>query len=464
VSLGVNAFDMSATPTEPPGSAPGPPPVGRGHFHWPTFAADAVLVTGGALAANAINYVYHFLLSRRLGPAGYGELATMLAISMVVGVVGSSIGTLAMQETAKLWAGHLDGAIVKFGRKIVSWSALVGLAVGVLVLALSPLLGRFFHIASPLTWTALAVLLVGGIVAAGTRGALQGGQRFALYAASLTSESAVKLALGFALTVAGFGSGGALAGAAGGILVGAAIATAPTFARSTATVDYRASRFARPGMHLTLIYAASMALFYVDLIFAKHALPPDQAGYYAAAGLLARIIPFGAGLVVPLVTPKAVAAMHANRATLARLLAITFGAAGLGICVALAVAELFPAALVALTYGAKFAQAPPLLRLYAVDTSLIAVGLLGYSYLAAIGEYAVVWWLVGAVVLEAACMAAWGTTPQRLLTVAIIGNAAVLPAIAALMFATLRQSPQAPRGGLAEKQLSTLPSSEFPNP
>src|ERR1700731_1237337 len=76
----------------------------RGRFHWPGFAADALLVSGGALAANVLNYVYHFVLSRKLGPDGYGSLATLLAITTIVGVVGSSIGTLAMQETARLWA------------------------------------------------------------------------------------------------------------------------------------------------------------------------------------------------------------------------------------------------------------------------------------------------------------------------------------------------------------------------
>jgi len=63
-------------------------PAARGRFHWPTFAADATLVSGGALAANLLNYVYHFALSRRLGPDAYGSLATLLAMTMVVGVIG----------------------------------------------------------------------------------------------------------------------------------------------------------------------------------------------------------------------------------------------------------------------------------------------------------------------------------------------------------------------------------------
>jgi hypothetical protein len=63
----------------------------RGRFHWPTFAAEAGWVAGGALAANALNYLFHFTLSRRLGPEGYGSLATLLAIAIMGGVAGSSI-------------------------------------------------------------------------------------------------------------------------------------------------------------------------------------------------------------------------------------------------------------------------------------------------------------------------------------------------------------------------------------
>ena len=39
----------------------------RGAFDLRSLAGDAGLVLGGALVANLLNYVFHFIISRRLG-------------------------------------------------------------------------------------------------------------------------------------------------------------------------------------------------------------------------------------------------------------------------------------------------------------------------------------------------------------------------------------------------------------
>jgi O-antigen/teichoic acid export membrane protein len=429
----------------------------RGRFHWPSFAADALLVSGGALLANVLNYVFHFVLSRKLGPDGYGSLATLLAILMIVGVIGSSIGTVAMQETARLWALHRDETIVAFGRRMLRTAGAIGLGVGATALVLAVPLSRFLHIPDPLAWTALAFGMFASVVAAYARGAIQGAHRFGHYAASLVAESGLKLFLGYWLVGLGYAAGGAMAGVALGLVAGIAVALASLLrGRASGGGDYRVAQFGGSATRLAVIYAALMALTFVDTIFAKHAFSGTEAGYYTAAGLVARIIPFGIGLIVPLITPKAVAARHAYRSALVRLLAVTFGIGIAGTLAALAVMEVWPDALVGLTFGAKFAPAAPLLRLYAIDTSLIALGLLGCTYLAAIGEYAIGAWLVAALAFEAAAMALWGTTPYRLLAIAIAGNALVLPAIAALVARSLRETPQAPGTPLAESSKTEI--------
>ncbi len=416
----------------------------RGRFHWPTFAVDAMLVSGGALAANILNYIYHFALSRRLGPDAYGSLAALLAITMVAGVVGSAIGTVAMQETARLWAGHRDDAVGPFARRTAAWAIAIAAVIALASLVAAWPLSSYLHITDRLAWIALAVALFAGIVAAYMRGAIQGAHRFGFYAASVVGESSVKLALGIALVAAGLGVGGAMSAVALGLIVGIAIAAVSLFAvRSISDQAVTPARLGLPAGRLTVIYAASMALLFVDTVFAKHALAGVDAGYYTAAGLVARIIPFGVGLIVPLVTPKAVAARHVGRGALRHLLGVTFGAAIGGALLALAVMELWPQALIGLTFGAKFAGAAPLLRLYAIDGALIGVGVLGTSYLAAIGAYGVATWLLAALVVEAAFMSAFGTTGVRLLWIAIAGNALVLPPIGAMVAHSLRDAPQA---------------------
>lgn len=418
----------------------------RGRFHWPTFAADAALVSGGALAANVLNYVFHFALSRKLGPSAYGSLASLLAIAMVVGVVGSTLGTVAMQETARLWASHRDAMIGGFAKRTIRYAAIVGAGAALLIALLAIPLSHYLRIDDLDAWMLLGLALAVGIIAAYARGAVQGAHRFGVYAGSLIADSGVKLLLGLALVSAGFGVAGAMGAVAGGLLTGATVATVSLLRRAElGETHYTLAQFGGPAIRLSVIYTASMALIFVDTIFAKHGLRSDAAGYYTAAGLVARIIPFGVGLIVPLITPKAVAAKHSSRAALAHLLFVTFGAAVLGTAVVLAVMEIWPDRLIAITFGPNFAPAAQLLRVYAIDTSLIALGLLGYSYLAAVAEYGVAWWLAAAVVLEAGAMALWGDTPNRLLGIAIAGNSMVLPAIVVFVLHSLREAPQTPQ-------------------
>jgi O-antigen/teichoic acid export membrane protein len=427
----------------------------RGGFHWPTFAADALLVWGGGLLANFLNYLYHFVLSRSLGPDAYGSLATLLAITMIVGVLGSSVGTLAMQETARLWVTHRDGAIATFGRGVLRSAALLGASVGIVMVVAALPLSAYLHVTDRVAWAFLIVALVAGLVAGAARGAIQGAHRFTGYAASLVGECAVKLALGIVLVRAGLAVGGAMAGVAAGLVVGIAIAVTALFAVPRRSDDgYRSAPYGTPALSLLVINAASMALLYVDTVFAKHSLSGVAAGEYTAAGLVARIIPFGIGLLVPLVMPKAAAARHVDRAALGRLLAVAFGIGAGGILLVLAFVEIWPTSIVHVTFGAQYAQAALILRLYAIDGALLALGMLGSSYLVSVGDYRIGAWMVGSLALQAGAMALYGTSPASLIAIAAIGNALIVPVVAVLVARSLRDTPQAPAPRGAESMVS----------
>src|SRR6202011_1290105 len=94
------------------------PPEGstRGAFDLRSLAGDAGLVIGAALAANLLNYAFHFIISRRLGPDDYGTLTAMLAIAAMTGVIGAALSSVALQETAQLWVRHRDDHIREFVR------------------------------------------------------------------------------------------------------------------------------------------------------------------------------------------------------------------------------------------------------------------------------------------------------------------------------------------------------------
>jgi len=179
------------------------------------------------------------------------------------------------------------------------------------------------------------------------------------------------------------------------------------------------------------------------VLFAKHHFSADLAGYYGAAGTVARTLPFGVGLIGLIVMPKAAAARHAGREALGKVLGSAALLAALAVIVGFAIIAALPSQIERITYGPSFAAAAPLLRIYAVDTALLGLWGIAISYLVAVARYEVFWVLVAAALVEAAAMAIYGSTPVRLLSVGIATNALVLPVVWALAARTVRAVPQA---------------------
>jgi O-antigen/teichoic acid export membrane protein len=430
-------------------------PTTRGSFDLRNFSGDAALVIGAAIIANLFSFVFHFTLSRRLGPELYGTLVTLMAISTWLGVLGQSVGTVAMQETAKMWASHLDTAIAPFlrraGRLTLAVAALVALA---LVVATIPL-RSYVHVMQPQLWWLLALYVAMTMFAGFARGAAQGAHRFSLFAVSMISEGVAKVAIALAFVALGFG----VAGALGGLIASAAIAVTVVYAplvwgglRIAWAHDERL-RLGGEALKVLAVTATTGALLYVDMLFAKHHFSGVQAGYFGAAGTVARTIPAGVGLVGLIVMPKAAAARHVGAEPLARVLGLAAMIAAAIVCASLIFIASFPSWIVHVTYGPTFAGAIPLLRVYALDEALFALWAVAISYLVAVASYQVFGALVVAALIEAAAMALLGSTPMRLLSIAIIVNGLLLPTVWLMALRTLRGAPQASRPPRAESAL-----------
>jgi O-antigen/teichoic acid export membrane protein len=441
------------------------PPVGaaRGAFDLRGLVGDAGLVIGAALAANLLNYAFHFIVSRRLGPDQYGTLTALIAIAALVGVIGSALNGVAVQEAARLWVDHRDddiGAFVRYAAPAAFGVAAV-VAAGILIASLA--LAPYLHIEQWDLWIAFAAYCAANVFASFLRGCAQGAHRFRYFAASLIGEAIVKLIVAVALVSAGWHVLGALAGFVAGITFAAGVLVPPFIARTQSRTydvsEHSRMRLGGESLKVLGVGACTAALMFIDTIFAKHQLSGDEAGYYGAAGTIARIIPYGVGLIGLVLMPKAAAAHHASRESLSRLLTIAFGAGLLvtGVVVALLVGA--PNLVIAASYGARFEASIPLLRLYAIDEGILGACTLGFAYLVAVRDYRVARFLVPAVLLEAALMAVFGKTPVALLSIAIAVNAALVPGIAMCVAQALRTAPAIAHQSLAP-QAPNPPSAE----
>ena len=405
------------------------------------FGPDAALVVGAGVIANVFSYVFHFLISRQLGPERYGTLVTFIAIMMMVGVVGTSVGTVMMQRTARMWASNLREDINYFTRRTGRFVLLTAALLGCGLFVSSFVLGKYLHITTASWWLLVALYVTVAALTASARGAAQGAHRFGIFAASLIGEYVARVVICCGLVALAFG----LAGALGGLLASAFIALAITcIPLATSALDAGRNgeediRLVGETLRVFGVTAAMNALLFIDMLFAKHYFSGATAGYFGAANTLSRTLPFGAALLALIVMPKAAAALHTSSRALAHVLVIAAGMTLAAVLCGLVTFIAFGKPIVTLTFGAAFAPASSFIRLYAIDEGLIALWMMAVSYLIAVSRYEIFRILVGALVCEVLGFALLGFTPFRLLWVAIAINSVLVPVAWGFALQTLRK-------------------------
>jgi O-antigen/teichoic acid export membrane protein len=298
-------------------------------------------------------------MSRLLGPADYGALGALLALVLVGTVPGVALQavvarhtTLAGEAVGRLWSRVLAAVVAAGG------------ALGLLAVAASPALRAFLHLPSlgPCLWLAAALLPLPLLSA--VQGMLQGREWFGALAAVLLAAAAGRLAVGVGLVRAGLGVSGALAATA----VGSALAVLVAVPRLRAQGGWGwRRRPPGPGAALGGEVGAAAAgvlglllLANVDVLLARHFLPAEASGLYAAGAVLTKIAFWAPQFVVTLVFPRLVVAADRRR-LLGRSAAVVTGV-GAPLVVAAALA---PQLAARLSFGEAYLGVGPTLPLFA---------------------------------------------------------------------------------------------------
>jgi O-antigen/teichoic acid export membrane protein len=290
------------------------------------------------------------------------------------------------------------------------WSIRVAVAMGGLAFAVLLLAGP---ISNGLALPSLSVSVLGvSLFLAGmftfAIGLLQGLARFGWMGGVLIVQAGSRLVLGVALVLLGFGVNGAFAGAAAAIAVSvgvAAVPLAPLFRaarRATTSVELGGAetRFFALAAIVLLAYAA---LTNIDAVLAPTVLTPAEAGTYAGAVTLGKIVLF-APLAVGFLLLERTARAHARGEPTERPL---FVAQGLVLATSGLVALAYivaPAFFVNLVVGSQYPATVAVAPIYGIAALSNALLNLWISYFVGRGEMRVGLILALAVVVEIALL------------------------------------------------------------
>jgi O-antigen/teichoic acid export membrane protein len=441
------------------GSATSGPPHGA--------AIRAGLKQAGPLAlagfaANGANVLVTLALARLLSTRGYGALAQLTSLFLVVSMPGTAVVVgVVRRVTALAVSGH-DRPVGRWARRAHARATIAVAAFAVLALSLRGPVAHLLSIPAPLG--VFAAVSAGGvwILLSLDRGLLQARRSYQALAANLVVEGGVRTVAVLSFVGAGMG----VTGAAWGILV-AEVVTAihariaadrlwavgeSVRARGTARLATwvavvidpspvgersfgSARQLHRMFLDLSAALVAMALLAYlqnVDVIVLSRAAP-HFSGSYAAISVASKAIVFGAIALGGYLLPEAAIEWHRGGHAL-RQLVVTFLVLAVPGSALLCASVVFPRRLLSLVFSSRYVGAQSAFAFLAIAMVFLSVTVILTLYLLAAGQR----WiggvlLVGAVVATVVLAAAHGS-PRPTASADLVVQA-VLAATTAAAFA-----------------------------
>jgi len=336
------------------------------------FLGGSFITVLGSLLAGFLGYLYHLLMGRLLGPSGYGVLASLLSLLYVFSVPTATFSLVATKFAADFKKSRQF--LEKTEKKSFLFSLLFFLFFG----ALTPLIASFLHLQALLPILLIGLCLALGFLVTFKGAILQGRLNFVPLAVGGTANAAIKLLLGIIFVYFGLGINGAILP----MVIGAIFSyfyfqhfltnkevMVKEETSSPKLTNKEIWDYTKPIFFFTLSFAL---LYSIDIIFARHFLAPQEAGWYGALSTLGKIIYF---LVSPLslvLFPMA-SRKKSQEEKSDRLFRFSFSLAILIAIFLTAVYFLFPNLILRIFYGEQFLPAATYLGLFGVFLSFYSL-------------------------------------------------------------------------------------------
>lgn len=347
--------------------------------------AGGVLFAGSLLGA-ALGYVFFVVLGRALAPEELGAVGSLINVATIASVPGLGLQLVTARAVAQDRRGARDAGAAMIG------SLVVGLALAVTLVLLSPAITALLHLPGPLPVLALAGSAVPMTMAYVGFGLLQGSERLAGLGVCLLAVGATKLAASVIAVALGAGVAGVMGWYAAGwvatlgiawwlcrpVLVGGAVAGGGLAGGGVRT----AWPVIRSALQACVPTAGLLVLSSLDLLLARHYLSGDESGAYTIGALFEKVAFWGPSFLATMYYAQMAQPQRRRRAVLTALGA-TLAVGVVGIVIA-AVAG---GPLVGLVGGSRYAELGPLAWVFvALGVGLAVAQVLVYADIAGHGR------------------------------------------------------------------------------
>lgn len=336
----------------------------------PLFSGSAIMIVGSNIS-NFLSYLYHLIMGRLLGPASYGELATLFSLIGILGIFSAAFNLVVVKYVSASSTKESIGGLVEWlNKKVIILTIIIS---GTLIIA-SPFITSFLNLSHLLPVILIAAVFPLMMLIVLNRAVLQGLLHFNQTVVILLAENGARLVFGVLMVYLGFLVNGALLG----LLVGIFLVwiLSERFIR-----DYRRMKtkelpqitgIFRYSFPVLVQSAAVTSLYSSDLVLVKHFFPSFEAGLYAALSTLGKVIFFAAGpissVMFPIVSKRYAQGGRPEKVFLFSLLGTFVIALGV-----LVIYGFFPAVAINVLFGSSYLQATNLLFLFGLFISLLTL-------------------------------------------------------------------------------------------
>ena len=353
----------------------------------PLLSGSAIMIVGSN-SASALNYLYHLIVGRLLGPSLYGEFASLISVIGLLGIIPSAVGLVIVKQISST-RNEFETI------NLISWFKtklfVLSLLCSIFILISSPLITSFLKIDKISYLLLIGISFLFSLQAGFNRFILQGLLRFREFVITILLENTSKLLVGILFIIAGFAVLGALFGFVIASFLGFYL-TSYYLKTKDQSASYTPPPL-KPMFLLTipiLIQAVSTTSIYtIDVVLVKHFFPSHDAGIYASLSTLGKVIFFGAGpistVMFPLVAKLSSRGENYRRVLIYSLVATLFFA--LGVCFFY---WLTPEVAIYLLFGSLYLESSKLLILFGIFISLFTLSSLIINFGISLGKNKIV--------------------------------------------------------------------------
>ncbi|MEP6667408.1 MAG: polysaccharide biosynthesis protein, partial [Nocardioidaceae bacterium] len=240
------------------------------------------IVAAGMMAMNVFTYAFTLLAAHLLGPRDFGAVSALLGILIVVSVPSLALQATAARRLATCDDAHRAGVT----RDVLVSSWKMASALGVLLLALTPVIDHLLHLDDPVAAAMVSASSVPLTLMGAYAGITQGERRWTAVALLYLSLGAGRLVGGAAAMLINDSLRstmiGIMAGSVAPALLGAYLARLP--GRVESDHEPLLHELWRNGHTLLALFV----FINLDLLLARYLFDGHDAGVYAAGSIIAK--------------------------------------------------------------------------------------------------------------------------------------------------------------------------------